>query len=241
MLSEHLLANGVQFEAARNSDDDDGQTNPNEWQHSDAQKWCRTFATNLTNFSLTEQGAMLGVKKTDNGESNLYSNNWGTSSLTSNDKMFFLSVRELTNLVGSYSKAPGLAATFVDGGPAVWWLRSPHAGRTSVAGAVDPYGIVLFGIVDAARAARPAFNLDLTSVLFTSAAVGGKPDGLNKVGDYNGNDWKLTLKDNGRNFAVTETTASGKPGDTITLKYTGATTGTNEYISVILADENGAK
>lgn len=80
MLSEHLLANGVQFEAARNSDDDDGQTNPNEWQHSDAQKWCRTFATNSSNFSLTEQGAMLGVKKTDNGESNLYSNNWGTSS-----------------------------------------------------------------------------------------------------------------------------------------------------------------
>ena len=97
---------------------------------------------------------MLGVKKTDNEESNLYSNNWGTSSLTSNDKMFFLSVRELTNLVGSYSKAPGLAATFVDGGPAVWWLRSPHAGS-------------------------PAFNLDLTSVLFTSAVVGGKPDGLN--------------------------------------------------------------
>ena len=101
MLSEHLLANGVQFEAARNSDDDAGQTNPNEWQHSDAQKWCRTFATNSSNFSPTEQGAMLGVKKTDNGESNLYSNNWGTSSLTSNDKMFFLSVRELTNLVGS--------------------------------------------------------------------------------------------------------------------------------------------
>lgn len=241
LLSEHLLAKGVQFEAARNSDDGDGQTDPNEWQHSDAQKWCRTFATNSSYFSLTEQGAMLGVKKTDNEESNLYSNNWGTSSLTSNDKMFFLSVRELTNLVGSYSKAPGLAATFVDGGPAVWWLRSPHAGSTSVAGAVDPYGIVLFGIVDAARAARPAFNLDLTSVLFTSAVVGGKPDGLNKVGDYNGNDWKLTLKDNSRNFAVTETTASGKPGDTITLKYTGATTGTNEYISVILADENGAK
>ena len=241
LLSEHLLAKGVQFEAARNSDDGDGQTDPNDWQHSDAQKWCRTFATNSSNFSLTEQGAMLGVKKTDNEESNLYSNNWGTSSLTSNDKMFFLSVRELTNLVGSYSKAPGLAATFVDGGPAVWWLRSPHAGSTSVAGAVDPYGIVLFGIVDAARAARPAFNLDLTSVLFTSAVVGGKPDGLNKVGDYNGNDWKLTLKDNSRNFAVTETTASGKPGDTITLKYTGSTTGTNEYISVILADENGAK
>lgn len=35
--------------------------------------------------------------------------------------------------------------------------------------------------------------------------------------------------------------ASGKPGDTITLNYTGATTGTNEYISVIIADSSGAQ
>ena len=47
--------------------------------------------------------------------------------------------------------------------------------------------------------------------------------------------------DNSRNFAVTEEAASGKPGDTITLNYTGATTGTNEYISVIIADSSGAQ
>ena len=93
------------------------------------------------------------------------------------------------------------------------------------------------------QAVRPAFNLDLNSVLFTSAAVGGKAgDGeLTAVGDYTGNEWKLTLLDNSRNFAVTEKTASGKPGDTITLNYSGATTGTNEYISVIIADNSGAQ
>ena len=47
--------------------------------------------------------------------------------------------------------------------------------------------------------------------------------------------------DNNRIFAVTEEAASGKPGDTITLNYTGATTGTNEYISVIIADSSGAQ
>ena len=92
-------------------------------------------------------------------------------------------------------------------------------------------------------AARPAFNLDLKSVLFTSAAVGGKipaassggnqggeaADAIFEIGDYDGSEWKLTLLDNSRNFAVTEEAASGKPGDTITLNYTGATTGTNEY------------
>ena len=96
--------------------------------------------------------------------------------------------------------------------------------------------------------------LNLKSVLFTSAAVGGKSSGANggnqdavgadaifEIGAYTGNEWKLTLLDNSRNFAVTEETASGKPGDTITLNYTGATTGTNEYISVIIADNSGAQ
>lgn len=54
LLSEHLLARGVQFEAACDSDDGDGQTNPNAWQHSDAQEWCSTIATNTSNFSPTE-------------------------------------------------------------------------------------------------------------------------------------------------------------------------------------------
>ena len=51
----------------------------------------------------------------------------------------------------------------------------------------------------------------------------------------------MTLLDNSRNFAVTEKTASGKPNDTITLNYTGATIGTNEYISAIIADKSGAQ
>ena len=96
-------------------------------------------------------------------------------------------------------------------------------------------------------AVRPAFNLDLNSVLFISAAAGGKSSGaagadtIRKISDYSGSEWKLTLWDSSRSFVVTETTASGKPDDTITLSYTGATTGKNEYISVIIADNNGAQ
>ena len=65
--------------------------------------------------------------------------------------------------------------------------------------------------------------------------------GLTAVGDYDGSEWKLTLLDETREFAVTETEVSGISGGTVTLNYTGTTTGTNEYISVILADENGAQ
>ena len=131
---------------------------------------------------------------------------------------------------------PGWASSY-------WWLRSPDedystafvAGR----GEVRYYGGYStskeFGV-------RPAFNLNLNSVLFASAAVGGKPEGgLTAVPEYSGNEWKLTLLDSSRNFAVTEKAVSGAPDDTVTLHYTGATTGINEYISAIIADNSGTQ
>ena len=127
-----------------------------------------------------------------------------------------------------------------------WWLRSPGSETYYVAivssdGSVQYSGVTIRKYNNH-RTVRPAFNLNLNSVLFASAAVGGKPDGgLTAVSAYSGNEWKLTLLDSSRNFAVTETTASGDPGDTVTLHYTGATAGINEYISVIIADNNGAQ
>ncbi len=136
---------------------------------------------------------------------------------------------------------PGWASSY-------WFLRSPgfydnYAAVVAGGGVVIDYGDYIsfeYGV-------RPAFNLNLNSVLFTSAAAGGKPDGgLTAVPAYSGNEWKLMLLDSSRNFAVTEKAASGDPGDTVTLHYTGATvynaeTAPNEYISVIIADETGAQ
>ena len=127
-----------------------------------------------------------------------------------------------------------------------WWLRSPGSNKYHVAvvrseGSVQysGYSILIF---NNHRTVRPAFKLNLNSVLFASAAVGGKPDGgLTPIPEYSGNEWKLTLLDSRRNFAVTEKTVSAAPDDTVTLNYKGATTGKNEYISVILADNNGAQ
>ena len=127
-----------------------------------------------------------------------------------------------------------------------WWLRSPGSNKYHLAvvrseGSVQysGYSVLIFNNY---RTVRPAFNLNMNSVLFASAAVGGKPDGgLTEVSKYSGNEWKLTLLDSRRNFAVTEKTVSAAPDDTVTLNYKGATTGKNEYISVILADNNGAQ
>ncbi len=129
----------------------------------------------------------------------------------------------------------------------VWWLRTMHdvAGQHVVC--IDEKGWLHHDAVAAiheTRSVRPAFNLALTSVLLTSAAEGGKSaggmdGGLTAVPEYTGNEWKLTLQDTDRTFAVTETEATGKAGDTVTLHYSGATVGENEYISVLIGDGDG--
>ena len=127
-----------------------------------------------------------------------------------------------------------------------WYLRSPGS-KTFYVAIVSSDGSVQYSGASIRkknnhRTVRPAFNLNLNSVLFTSAAVGGKPDGgLTPIPEYSGNEWKLTLLDSSRSFAVTEKTVSAAPDDTVTLNYKGATTGANEYISAIIADNNGAQ
>ena len=132
---------------------------------------------------------------------------------------------------------------WVDSG---WWLRSPGSDKYRLAvvrseGSVQYSGFSVL-IFNNHRTVRPAFNLNLNSVLFASAAVGGKPDGgLAEVSKYSGNEWKLTLKDSSRsNFAVTSAAVTAYTnGSTVEISYTGAKTGANEYISALLVDDNG--
>ena len=239
LLSDVLLgtgtSGGVYF--------DNSGSDSNVWQNSTAQTWCENFYSN--NFSSKEQNAVLATTKSDSAYTSTYSGYaYGESSL-SGDKVFFLSAEEAENSAYGFTDDNARIANYGNSA-GCWWLRSPNANFTYCAGLVDSDGNVRDLIVYFDWAARPAFNLNLNSVLFTSAAVGGKSasgmdSGLTAVGDYTGSEWKLTLLDETREFAVTEQTVSGKPGDTITLNYTGATTGTNEYISVIIADENGAQ
>ena len=97
---------------------------------------------------------------------------------------------------------------------------------------------------DNPSAVRPAMNLSTAgnNILFVSAAEGGKPaGGLTKIGEYTGNEWKLTLKDASRSgFSVTTTAVSTTNyGGDIRIEYSGAKTGDNEYIAVLLKDSAG--
>ncbi len=179
------------------------------------------------------------------------------------DKVFLLSINEENKYFSSddarkcaptdYAIAQGVYTSDsfkVDGkATCCWWLRSPGYYGYYAADVDDDGGVTYSGcdVSGDDICVRPALNLNLESVIFTSAAEGGKKSAtgtISKIADYSGNDWKVTLKDSSRKFDITDKKAqAGKPGETITLSYSGATIcnkdNPNEYISVIITDSTG--
>lgn len=261
LLSEELLGTDIYFQQYyhyasgiyyKGEEHDGDHTNCQivyAWQGSDTQAWCKDFAgiegsSVADAFSDAELNAILETTKSDSGFTGS-TDNWyfASENILNNDKVFFLSAEEAEN--GAYGFTDNDARiAYYDSNVSGWWLRSPHSALT--VGIVNSSGRVNAAGVNYAWAVRPAFNLDTSAVLFTSAAEDGKSasgmdTGLAAVSDNTGNEWKLTLLDSGREFKVTETVAGGSPGDTIALNYTGAETGANEYISAIVADKADGK
>ena len=221
-----------------------------------------------TAFSSGEQGAIAQTyvynATQSDGSSNpnpSYSTSGGENTT---DKIFLLSIEEANNssyfpngndsrkstntaYVASHSGMYGVGVADY------WWLRSPGTYDLDAAYVIDSGGVFYSGYdVDySSIAVRPAFNLNLNSVLFTSAAEGGKisaaasggnqggeaADAIFEIDDYDGSEWKLTLLDTSRNnFSISGAAVND---GTISFSYSGAQTGTNEYISVVVVD-NGA-
>ena len=208
----------------------------NEWKGSRGKDWCNDFYSR--SLSTTEQKAVLATSKSDD----LYGMYYDASdNILDGDKVFFLSAEEAENAAYGFTDDNARIANYGDSA-GVWWLRSPRRLNPDSAGTVNKKGAVIGEWVGQTNAARPAFNLKSDSVLLVSAAVGGKgaADGMFKIPEYSGDEWKLTLLDDTRTFKVTETTAAGKPGGTVTLNFSNPRTGLNEYISAIIEGENGA-
>lgn len=238
LMSEHTLNSNVKYSTKKN----------NIYQGSNAQSWLLNFAGNTDNFSTAEQSAMVGVAKKEAGAvafGNTYCYPTDTSissELKSSDKMFLMSAFELQDYVGNYNNATGLAATDTSGNKHVWYLRTSYYEAATNVGSVSTNGSVTVTGVSSNGSVRPAFNLDPSTVLFTSAAEGGKIDtvdsSLSSVADYTGNEWKLTLLDSKRNFSA-EISSADSSTKIYTVSYENATVGDNEYISAYIKDSEG--
>lgn len=218
---------------------------PNQWTGSDLEEWLNggEYYGNPDVFTALERSiiAVTALEQLEN-----YSAGGGTYiDYEAENYIFLLSAEEAENL---YMDADARAKT-EDG--RYWWTRSAYAGAQAdapQAGAVgDSEDFYNLGVTAENAGVSPAFNIKQESILFVSAAENGKISGsagasaLREVLDYNGTSWKLTLLDSSRDFnadAEGLQRAEAAQGGSFSINYSGARTGINEYVSVLLCDKN---
>ena len=126
-----------------------------------------------------------------------------------------------------------------------WWLRSPgyFPNDNGLIANVYPNGTLNTTgtyVDNGSQGIRPAFRLDSDAILLTSEAENGKSadvGALTSVGTNSTSPWKLTIRDNTHNkFQIDNIEANGS---TLTIDYSKAVPGTDEYVSAIVADASG--
>ncbi len=218
-----------------------------------------------TAFNAKEQEA-IAVTQVRNPYNSVYETGGDNDT---NDKIFLLSIEEVLNTDYGFTNNNDATNTrtatntaYVDGGGKwgtsgvnTWWLRtySRFGSNQSKLYVGRDGSFLTYAIMPemGRRAVRPALKIDLSQVLFTSAtapdecnapggktANGGNVGSLAPVENYTGNSWKLTLLDPARNGF--KAYFESRNDDIISVRYSGAVTGTNEYISAIIVDDAGA-
>ena len=180
-------------------------------------------------FSSQEKGA---VKDTTLSGSSIIS---GQSDLTG-QKLFLLSLDEV-KIIGIYN------SMLVNDN--FWWLRTLF--NAEYAYDVNGRGYLSdkhAQILSNSNGVRPAFNLNLSSVLFTSAADNrGHNATLASTSAYSGNEWKLTLKDSNSFAAGASIDKSAVvAGNKVTINHAALSSFTDAgytNVTAMLTDSNG--
>ncbi len=203
----------------------------------------------------TAEASAVAARTLEGGSANYgetgYDDNKISGDPVSNAVMWPLSVSELNVLNADLRRLDG--GTGRNWAIDYWWLRSP--GQYDDVAAIVAGGGFVGGdhvyedgnsVDNSVFGARPAFNLNLSSIIFTSAAEGGKSSGPVGAGAltaptvYNGTEWKFTVLDGSRSFSASRTDSGNvNAGDNISISYEDATVGANEYVSAILLNSSG--
>lgn len=246
LLSEAALEQVEFSEAAPKTTD---------WDGSAAQKWCQNFAKSTLDSGkggFSEGEAKVILPSSADG--------------LNSDGVFFLSGAEVTESNYGFSKeetekdSVRKAGSIAGSTDVSWWLRSASQSSGSpsdpLVDTVSDEGNLSSQNLDTDNEcyARPAFNLDMSKVLFTAPATGGGPardaGGLKKVPTEAPSEWRLVLKDDGLNsspsgsFTAEPVSGTASPIEVntengkISIAYEHARTGNNEYISAMLIDKN---
>ena len=201
-----------------------------DWQGSLAQQWCADFLRDA--FSDAERAVIPTVSKhEDELDYALY---WRKVDLI-DEQVFFLSAWEARDYIGPEG-SPGLTAYSIDGAGAYWWFRSGSFIHPDYTGLVLQGNDIHDSLVYQSWGARPAMNIDPSKVLLLVPAEGQGAVGellpIRRPADGN---WKPILTDDSRKLALTGVSMEG---DALKLSYTGAVTGADEYLSLLVRDQD---
>ena len=211
-----------------------------------------------TAFTSSEQNAIaLSSKSTPHSSDG---ETYGDIEWTSlkGDKIFLLDLIEVCNMSYGYSMEAYNYATnrikTCDGvnNNTIWWLRSTSKMMNNYVGMVrfsDEGGWFDRGTAASCSDSyvSPALNINLSSILFSSASGMSKSSAVShesaSIGTTTDTDWKLTLKDDRKTISVTDNSVVTRSADgVITVPYTYTDTATTDaekvnQISVMITDK----
>ena len=180
---------------------------PNHYGASDLRAKLKTMATNTSYFTTAEQSLMNATTVTTEDKKN-------STAYTTTDKLYALAADGLgdsytTIKAGSDNSTILAMSSYWDSG-ARFWLRSPKAGYGGEVLLTYPADHVYSSVVNNGLAVQPASNLNLSSVLFASAAEAASSDTaeLYTIASYT--TMTLRLEGTGKNIGtVTYNTTTG--------------------------------
>ena len=214
--------------------DDDSKV----WADSEIKSWLNgnDFLNNDNVFTLPERTAIASSTKENpsmyDGDGNgYYAEDLLDWTPLNNEKIFLLDAKEATRLSYGYANTTSGESDSnksKTGAKVWWWLRSPDREEAvDLAADVSKDGLILSTNVYHNNGVSPAFNIDLSSVIFSSVTSG--------TAGSAGTEYKLTIVDSGLGITPGSVTRSGT---TITVPYTitGANKDNATQVSVLITD-----
>lgn len=210
------------------------------WSSSNIKSWLNgnDFLNSTNVFTTVERDSIVASTKSKESSSDGAGLDGMNYQPLTGEKVFLLDAKEVTNSSYGYLSKNFNHVIFndgnfntptrkkmLDGNGKDWSLRSPVPNMRNDAGYVSTTGVI--GNGNATYGVSPAFNIDLSSVIFSSLISG--------TAGSTGAVYKLTIKDTA--MGITPGTVT-KSGTTVTVPYTitGTNAGNATQVSVLLTD-----
>lgn len=210
------------------------------WEGSLAKDWCTNFAQSA--FSDAESALIPATDKYEPATypEQLYGITWAEMELKG-EQVFFLSIPEMAQYFGSY--APGNKYTIKPCSmESYYWLRTPHYYHEDYHSMVLQSNMIHDKLPYEPWAARPCINLLLQDALWVLPAEDeGLPGPAARPGEERAEgdgarEWKLIVPQAEHDFRAETASREGKR---LTVNYSGADTGENAMLSLLVRDGEG--